>query len=206
MIGATATEDGTAGLVPPPPKGTIKRYLRADGIWCPPNGGDAVTVGGKTADDLLDYRNATNTPTIPTSLPANGGNADTLGNSVSARYILNNSANYQKIFSLIVNRYQNYPTTINVKTGREVSNWFDFCTYPNGPSSLRYLSRIPLDAINKGTISLYTSFVGGQTWDFYIRSSEAYGGVNVAVLGTQTGVVFKNEGVSSLPEGYVAAT
>ena len=78
MIGATAAEDGAAGLVPPPEKGDRDRYLRSDGIWTSADGGDADTVGGKTADELLDYRNATNTPTIPTSLPANGGNADTI--------------------------------------------------------------------------------------------------------------------------------
>lgn len=81
MIGATATGDGAAGLVPPPPKGTKNRYLGADGTWSPPDGGNAEKVGGKTAGELLDYRNMTNTPTIPTSLPANGGDADTLDGS-----------------------------------------------------------------------------------------------------------------------------
>lgn len=48
----------------------------------PADGGDAATVGGKSADDLLDYRNFTNTPSIPVipeSLPADGGNAATVG-------------------------------------------------------------------------------------------------------------------------------
>lgn len=58
MEGATATEDGTAGLVPPPPKGTIKRYLRADGIWCPPDGGNADTIDGFHASET---RNAADT-------------------------------------------------------------------------------------------------------------------------------------------------
>lgn len=57
MIGATAAEDGTAGLVPPPPKGTMDRYLRADGIWCPPDGGNADTIDGFHASQTRDSAN-----------------------------------------------------------------------------------------------------------------------------------------------------
>ena len=57
MLGATATEDGTAGLVPPPPKGTIKRYLGSDGIWCPPDGGNADTIDGFHASQTRDSAN-----------------------------------------------------------------------------------------------------------------------------------------------------
>ena len=64
MIGATAAEDGAAGLVPPPEKGDRDRYLRSDGIWTSADGGDADTVGGKTADELLD------TVTRPTHRPS----------------------------------------------------------------------------------------------------------------------------------------
>ena len=39
------------------------------------NGGDAKTVGGKSAEELQNYNNLTNKPL---SLPADGGNADTL--------------------------------------------------------------------------------------------------------------------------------
>jgi hypothetical protein len=36
MTGATATTDGTSGLVPAPAKGTQGQYLRADGTWATP--------------------------------------------------------------------------------------------------------------------------------------------------------------------------
>lgn len=57
----------------------------------PADGGNAATVGGKTVDDLLDYRNFTHTPhipVIPESLPANGGDADTIGGK-DLDYIMN---------------------------------------------------------------------------------------------------------------------
>lgn len=73
----------------------------------PANGGDADTVGGKNADELLDYDNFTNKPelfsgnysdlngapeipSIPSSLPANGGNADTIENK-NLNYIMDYS-------------------------------------------------------------------------------------------------------------------
>ncbi len=56
MLGATATDDGAAGLVPAPGKGTPRRFLRSDGIWTPADGGDADTVDGFHAskENIID--------------------------------------------------------------------------------------------------------------------------------------------------------
>ena len=69
----------------------------------PANGGNADTVGGKSADDLLDYTNFTNAPAIPVipdSLPANGGNAETVGGKTADELLdYGNFTNKPELFS-----------------------------------------------------------------------------------------------------------
>ena len=48
MTGATATTDGTSGLVPAPAKGTQGQYLRADGTWATPTNTTYNPVTTKT--------------------------------------------------------------------------------------------------------------------------------------------------------------
>lgn len=48
MTGATATTDGTSGLVPAPVKGTQGQYLRADGTWATPTNTTYNPVTTKT--------------------------------------------------------------------------------------------------------------------------------------------------------------
>lgn len=52
MTGATATTDGTSGLVPAPAKGTQGQYLRADGTWATPTNTTYNPVTTKT-DGLM---------------------------------------------------------------------------------------------------------------------------------------------------------
>lgn len=100
----------------------------------PASGGNADTVGGKNLAYITDYNNLTNRPslfsgnyndlsnkpvipTIPSSLPANGGNADTVdGKHASDLQNYNNLTNKPTLFSGNYNDLTNKPAmnrTIN---------------------------------------------------------------------------------------------
>ena len=65
MTGATATTDGTSGLVPPPTAGNENRFLRGDGTWAVPTDEDTqYQPATQLADGLMSATDKTNLDNI----------------------------------------------------------------------------------------------------------------------------------------------
>lgn len=102
MTGATESKDGTEGLAPAPGAGKADRYLRSDGMWVSSgeqtleftaasertkitSGEKRSSILGKIVKWFSDLKavafsgNYKDLTGAPTSLPANGGNADSVG-------------------------------------------------------------------------------------------------------------------------------
>ena len=125
------------------------------------DGGNADTVGGKSADDFATVSHTHTTSSItnfPTALPANGGNADTVGGkSISDllaktnRYLAVESTDFNTITDMGV-------YTIGTEDGTEMST---------GKNQ-------PVGAYQWGTLAVFASGSYGLTQVYYTHIGDTY--------------------------------